>query len=730
MDVLDVLAKPDVPLIKHSSEVVQLAQKIAKILIIENGISQRAILACAFHDIGKSTHSFQKFVRKETKKAYPHALASLPFIMLVESILFDENLLATAAVLTHHSPFTPMLYKGFESSSKEPDYLDKEIIKKLLAQLLQEINMRLPNSQTVDEITQQALTLGKNPAAILDTQITYQDGDTETIRLKLMNLPIDDFSNVKAILQLSDWLVSSSSLSVRNLFLGKSNAWIEKIKSTYNLRNFQRKVLSSPGYVLWLKAPTGTGKTEALLLWARDSKKLIYLLPTQATVNAMWKRLAKLFGKRKVSISHGMSGYLLRSQEKDEQEYWNEKLLAKVFGKPVTVATLDQFLLAHLNTRHWEIQRTLIRNSTVIIDEIHCYDGYTLGLLSQALEFEKPLKIAFASATMPEFLKNILPQGQEIEAEKKLWNRRRHFVELVENPLEDCVDEILRYANQGKNVLVVCNTVKKAQQMYQNISQRYRKVKLLHARFIYKDRLKKERHLIENQNKMRGVILVSTQVVEVSLNISFDVLFTQIAPIDALVQRLGRVNRFPSRSNQAAPVFVSLYEDEDSKRIYDAEILQESRQITMNLPKTPTEREWAEAADQLYKAIWESQTFQQEFNEGKRTLYELRKMLGCYTIDLRDEDMRRRFSTRKGQLSIDVLPAKFFDEARKLMETNQSWQIVEYLVPVPIGWLYAYKDWFQPISDLSCFQVDLEYDQKLGLLPPSKDKMPSNMEIL
>ena len=67
----------------------------------------------------------------------------------------------------------------------------------------------------------------------------------------------------------------------------------------------------------------------------------------------------------------------------------------------MTIATLDQFLMAHLHGRHWEERQTLARPTTVILDEIHAYEPYTLGLLLEALRRERPARLALASATLP-----------------------------------------------------------------------------------------------------------------------------------------------------------------------------------------------------------------------------------------------------------------------------------------------------------------------------------------
>ena len=133
------------------------------------------------------------------------------------------------------------------------------------------------------------------------------------------------------------------------------------------------------------------GQTEALLLWAGDTGRLLYLLPTQATANAMWKRLKKIYGEENVGLAHGRAGYILRKEQ--EEDPLDVRLWSSVFAKPVVVGTLDQYLMANLQGRHWEIRR-LSQKSNHSFGRDHSYDPYTLGLLQEALAQEPPARLA------------------------------------------------------------------------------------------------------------------------------------------------------------------------------------------------------------------------------------------------------------------------------------------------------------------------------------------------
>ena len=134
---------------------------------------------------------------------------------------------------------------------------------------------------------------------------------------------------------------------------------------------------------------------------------------------------------------------------------------------------------------------------------------------------------------------------------EKIKDITRHKLKLKENDIEDDIEEIIKKANEGKRILVVLNTIKKAEVVYEKIQEMEFNgfLDLLHSRFTLNERKKKEKKLeeefknpkMENENSPK--ILVATQVVEASLDIDADYLFTEIAPVDSLIQRMGRVMR-------------------------------------------------------------------------------------------------------------------------------------------------------------------------------------------
>jgi len=709
---MEVLAKPDKSLVDHLLEVYRLGKEIAQQLNLSYELTQRALLACLLHDIGKATESFQKHVRGQNKRAYPHALASLPFILVAEHLLLGRPLIASTAVVSHHSPLTLLLYEGWNPPKLLPEVLD--VLRGTFAQAEE---FRLD----VELLYSKALALN-NPSGVLH-------GSHKKLLMEFQSIPTHDFAAVKTVLHLADWLASSGKTSSSMLFLKKGKESISNFVASkgFTLRKFQKTASNLENSEnLRLRAPTGSGKTEALLLWAGNAQRIIYLLPTQATANAMWKRLSKIYGEENVGVSHGRAKYVLfkeweQKEHEEDEPPLDYRLFASVFAKPVIVATLDQYLIGYMNGKHWEERQILSKNSAVIIDEIHSYEPFTLGILKYVLENEKPLKLALASATLPDVLLNLFGDQDIVEADETFWKRQRYNLKFTEDPIESGIEKAIEVAKKGGKVLIIANTVQKTQDIFEKLRDKWPQTILLHSQFIYRDRLKREEQAMQAE---LGTILISTQIVEVSLDISYDILLTELAPVDALIQRMGRVNRKGEKPPVNVIVFKEL--DESSIKVYGKEILDVSAEIIKGLPETPTDGHLVKATNELYNEIAAKDSFRKDLVEGEQNIVELKKSLGNFTIDLGDEEFRSRFVTRKGIFSIDVIPEQFVEEAYQFIEQGKRWKLVELTVPVHGYWTKMWPDLFVSSKDLGYPIAQIEYDPNRGLIRPPKGSSQSN----
>jgi CRISPR-associated endonuclease/helicase Cas3 len=310
---------------------------------------------------------------------------------------------------------------------------------------------------------------------------------------------------------------------------------------------------------LVLRLPCGYGKTESVVIpflaqalsgnWSL-APRLIYVLPTRALCNQIAERIETYASRVKsssgrkltVSIEHGIS-----SQD-------------PLFFADICVTTLDQFLYGYARTkahigRHVDIPAGAFANSIVVFDEAHLYSPYTHALLKAMLDIlcYSNIPVVVMTATMPKTLQEDLFEGVNpytIDFNGEFLYDREITWDLKEWKLLDgnkASDGLLTSLNSAKNqkILIVANRVDIAQKLAVELKDK--KVKLIHSRFSAKDRTDKEKEVIDilgKKSESKNGIVITTQVCEVGLDISADILITECASADALVQRIGRVARW------------------------------------------------------------------------------------------------------------------------------------------------------------------------------------------
>lgn len=349
----------------------------------------------------------------------------------------------------------------------------------------------------------------------------------------------------------------------------------------FALYDHQRQCEATRSHAL-LVAPTGSGKTEAALLWAStqpDAPRLFYTLPYQASMNAMWTRLSSTFPKRDVEMQHGrglLALYRLLMQAEPnpakaaQQARWRQNL-ARLHHAPVQVFSPYQMLKAMYRLKGYEGMIADFQNAAFVFDEIHAYEANRLALIVETMRYlreQHGARFFIMSATFPSLirrqLEDALGDSAFIQAGDKLYaDFCRHELHLHNGDLLDAQHwaNVMATANGGKSVLVCVNTVARAQEAFARVQADlpHAKAVLLHGRLNMRDRSRREEMVRAfagaNSTVRQPVVLVATQVVEVSLDIDLDVIFTDPAPLEALVQRFGRVNR-RRKIKPAAPVNV------------------------------------------------------------------------------------------------------------------------------------------------------------------------------
>ena len=321
-------------------------------------------------------------------------------------------------------------------------------------------------------------------------------------------------------------------------------------------------------------AQTGMGKTEAGFRWIGNHKGY-FVLPLRTAINAIYDRVRKdiLLNRQidtRLSILHSESLEYYTGQftgDIDLLEYENR---GKRLSMPLSISTLDQLFDFVMKYQTYEFKLTTLSFSRIVIDEIQMYDPELLHYLITGLKYicEMGGKIAVMTATLSPFVKDLLLQNIAFKEENIntfVDDSRRHHIEMRERKInsEEIGEFYLRNNKTGNSnkILVVCNTIQKAQKMYWELKEKLGEkgnIRILHSRFIRKDRGKLESEIL-NFGKTYGEkgkidcqsgIWISTSLVEASLDIDFDYLFTELYELNSLFQRMGRCNRKGKKSTE------------------------------------------------------------------------------------------------------------------------------------------------------------------------------------
>ena len=414
---------------------------------------------------------------------------------------------------------------------------------------------------------------------------------------KLRTNPSKKSILVKGFLHKCDYAASAhSKIDIPNIHL---ESRLEKLKDEFVGKGFsngwnemQRFAKENTDSNLILIGSTGLGKTEASLLWIGNNKGF-YVLPLKTAINAMYRRIKNTLYKddyiENLGLLHGEleniyledeSPATVSSETEESMKFWEYYGLTRAMSLPVTISTPDQVFRFAFKYCSYELQLATYSYSKMVIDEIQAYSPDILATLIYSLQLIYMVggKFAITTATLPPFIKDLLQEGidKKIEyKEKSFLNEKiRHRVSLRNSTINiDDIKDFIgdKYHQESMKLLVVVNTVRKAQSIYRELKSWLDEndieieMNLLHSKFTVQHRSEKEDAILkdgESKCKKR-VIWISTQVVEASLDIDFDYLFTELSDLSSLLQRLGRCNRKGLKSVDEFNSYVYLDIDEN-----------------------------------------------------------------------------------------------------------------------------------------------------------------------
>lgn len=711
-----------------------------------------AFWAVVLHDFGKVCRGFQaQLAPGAAPWGHRHEVASVAFVPWVAGDDPEELGWLTAGVASHHRDISDVLerYLPFDAADDPVPELLGEINDDLAEALGELLLVRAASwadrcgiqragatPRSVPPPGRRAAWLrSEGPAAVVRALRAWK-----ALRKQLEDEPSDSRSNrtaiaLRGLVVLSDHTASATA-HVCASPLANPAALASSGLAIPRWLPHQNAAAEVVGSAI-LSAPTGSGKTEAALRWAAaqgGQTPLVYLLPYQASLNAMKLRLDRAFGAETCTLEHARAASVLYLQALDkgygpqdaERDAKRQRNLARLHAAAVRIATPYQILKAAFQLPGFEASWTDLAGARFVLDEIHAYDSERVALILTTLAYAVRAFDARAfimSATLPSVLRRrindaIGPAAELRATPETLADFRRHTLRRMEGGFDtpEILEVIAARVTAGESVLVVANTVRRARAVARKL--RHLEPVLLHSRFVGRDRAQKERWL---QSRMktgvrapddRGCLCIATQVVEVSLDVDFDVLFTEPAPLEALLQRFGRVNR--GRRGGLRDVFV-LTEPIVETAPYGPEWI---RGTVAVLDRTHA---WDQAIDESRVEAWLDEVYAGP--AGETWTLRLDQCIAQYERDV--TRVLRAFESCDEVTSTfddlfdgyEVVPASFEEEARHLARENPL-RLPEVLLPITARMRQRWKRERRVRELLKRPRIEslsVEYDTEWGL---------------
>lgn len=563
----------------HTSEILKCAENFFAVYGTHFSDKEKYLImkACEWHDVGKANLVFQSIVNPNIHIAgdvqqIPHGFFSALSLneediaaeMAENSMNYmeDDFIILISSIYYHHDRDDIYTIDDLEK------YAERWYLKEIRAYLDKEVEL------------------------IIDNRDFLLFSERHDVLVKYIKPPKDiwcEYMLVKGMLNKFDWTVSSgyeeAELGV-DIFEKKLCKNIE-MKMQGSLRPAQKYMKANADKNVVMIAPTGSGKTEAALLWLNGDKGF-YTLPLRVSANAIYERIKYKYEFENTAILHSNSMSYYSSSNSDsigEQQKRYER--AKLLAYPLTVCTVDQLLKFVYKFPGTEVFAATLKYSKLIIDEIQAYSPKIVAALIYGLTEINRMggKFAIITATFPPVMSYFMNKYGLLEDRDYVYQdfsasatNKRHRIKVVDGDFD--IDRIIEEGQQ-KKVLVICNTVTKAQKLYRDIIEREMCCDLLHSRYINRHRKILENKIMDFSKDESAIgIWITTQIVEASLDIDFDVLFTEMATADSLLQRMGRCNRAGYKSTDQPNVYVYVNNSgvrNDKKRgIYDRVIYDRS----------------------------------------------------------------------------------------------------------------------------------------------------------
>jgi CRISPR-associated endonuclease/helicase Cas3 len=349
-------------------------------------------------------------------------------------------------------------------------------------------------------------------------------------------------------------------------------------------RTFQEIIGTTTSRVTLVEAGCGSGKTAAAYMWAvrhADGKKLFFCYPTTGTATEGFLGYVHET-PIEASLIHSRSIVDLEGIAQVNDEDANDHLLRiqslNAWSPQAIICTADTVLALIRNNRRGLYNSPAILSGAFVFDELHAYDNPMFEAVVALIKALPGASFLLMTASLPrgrkDFLLNNIGEIEEVPPPTDLEVISRYQFEPLDS-VEESYDKAKTACADGKGILWVCNTVARAQKVLKELKDRGIPARTYHSRFKYMDRVRQHRKVVRWFGKTRrkvGIVAVTTQVAEMSLDLDADILISELAPMSALIQRLGRLNRRVTPQDPGEPRTAYLYPPQKSTPYKEPEL--------------------------------------------------------------------------------------------------------------------------------------------------------------
>ena len=663
-------------------------------------------IICKYHDVGKVYSGFQNAIRKNigeslihtkfNNEQIKHEQISPMFVPYKEyELTKTERKLVYQAIYYHHERNNTI-----HIDRELLNEIIKEDIRPNIPQIENELQIKIPELKTI------YLGMVEGQARITEFDDIYKD-----------------YCIMKGLLHRLDHC-SSAWIQVEDETSDEISKFVEAFmkKKDFEPNDLQQFTKENQDQNIMVIGSTGMGKTEAALLWSNHDK-IFFTLPLRISINAIYDRIKETIGYNHVGLLHSTAiDYL---DEKNEENEFAKIDQARNLYEKITTCTIDQIFPFVFKYRGYEKIYATLSYSKVVIDEIQAYSPEIVAVILKGLQMINNLngKFMVMTATLPRIYKEKLDEmGISFKYNEFIKNTIRHRIQLVDSRIEQDIEEIKENA-KNKKVLIIVNTINKAIEIYEKLKdENVTNVNLLHSRFIQADRSEKERKIKEfSKNRNEAGIWITTQIVEASLDIDFDILYTEMSTLDSLFQRLGRCYRSREYSEDMPNVKIYIKETSGVGYIYDKEIYEKSIELLKPYNgEILQEKVKIDLVDKLYsKEMLQGTELYDKFKKAFKILDNI--------IDYDTSKKDAQYILRNID-NIDVIPKIIYDENLDLFDEyeNEKEKKKKYELKRKINKLFisisSKNKWKSNDFITECpyvkgkYIIDTKYDKEIGLL--------------